>query len=414
MSWLWQMVRPHRGGSDGSPPLSATGWRATVVGLHSFSALILSLALVTAVVGGPGGGYQQWTIGALTVLALGYVVLGAPAISGSADRRAVAYLVVLVVTVGVVSWSDARLLFLLTLAYPQVWFLVERARTGLLWTLLLATTSTVGLSISVVRGGDSALPAVGDMSVGLVFSVLMGFWMSRVFEQSRQRAQLIHDVESAREQLAVAHHNEGVTAERERLAREVHDTLAQGYTSIVVLAQTARAELSTDPGRVCDRLHLIEDVARDNLAEARAVVAAFAPVALDASTLAEALHRLGERFSRETGTPVHVRIDVPVGSAQLLRADEIVLLRTAQEALANARRHARASQVILSLHRERGDMVVSVTDDGVGFDPDHAAGTGLTGLRNRVEQAGGDFALQSQPGQGTRLAARLPLEADAR
>ena len=81
----------------------------------------------------------------------------------------------------------------------------------------------------------------------------------------------------------------------------MHDTLAQGYTSIVVLAQTAAAALPGDPAAAAERLAVIEEVARENLAEARAMVAAFAPVALDSATLVEALQRLAERFGRETG-----------------------------------------------------------------------------------------------------------------
>src|SRR5690606_25870001 len=139
----------------------------------------------------------------------------------------------------------------------------------------------------------------------------------------------------------------GMVAERERLAREGHDTLAQGYTSIVVLAQTAAAALPGDPGAVADRLAGIEEVARENLAEARAMVAAFAPVALDSVTLVEALQRLAERFGRETGTVTRVDTTALGGALPALsRAEEIVLLRGAQEALANVRRHASATAVV--------------------------------------------------------------------
>ena len=125
----------------------------------------------------------------------------------------------------------------------------------------------------------------------------------------RQRAALIRELESTRAELAELHHAAGqVRAERERLAREVHDTLAQGYTSIVVLAQTAAAPAARRPVAAAERVAVIEEVARENLAEARAMVAAFAPVALDSATLVEALRRLSERFGRETG--LATRVDV--------------------------------------------------------------------------------------------------------
>jgi signal transduction histidine kinase len=241
----------------------------------------------------------------------------------------------------------------------------------------------------------------------------MGLWVFRVLEQSAQRAALIRELESTRAELAAAHREQGVVAERERLAREVHDTLAQGYTSIVVLAQTAVAQLPGDPGAAAERVALIEEVARDNLAEARAMVAAFAPVALDSSTLVEALQRLLERFCRETG--LATRLDTAaLGDAggELSRAEEIVLLRGAQEALANVRRHAAASTVVLRVSRvgapESGHVSVHVEDDGVGFDPSVGQGVGLAGLRDRAEAVGGAVDIASVPGQGTRVTVRVP------
>ena len=202
-------------------------------------------------------------------------------------------------------------------------------------------------------------------------------------------------------------------AERERLAREVHDTLAQGYTSIVVLAQSAAASVDADPAATRERLALIEEVARDNLQEARAVVAAFRPVALDGSTLVEALERLADRFGRETG--VTARVDTAaLGEGLALRRDEeIVLLRGAQEALTNVRRHAGASSVVIRLSRVADgaggrQVSVHVEDDGVGFDPSSARGAGLEGLRGRVAQVGGAVDVASAPGAGTRVTVRVP------
>jgi signal transduction histidine kinase len=241
----------------------------------------------------------------------------------------------------------------------------------------------------------------------------MGIWVSRVLEQSRQRAVLIRELERTRAELAELHHAQGMAAERERLAREVHDTLAQGYTSIVVLAQTAAAALPPDADGVAERLAMIEEVARENLAEARAMVAAFSPVALDSATLVEALERLVERFGRETG--LATRLDTAAlgdGGADLTRSEEVVLLRGAQEALANVRRHAAATAVVLRVSRvgtgESAQVSVHVEDDGVGFDPASARGVGLAGLRDRAEEVGGAVDVVSAPGEGTRVTVRVP------
>jgi signal transduction histidine kinase len=241
----------------------------------------------------------------------------------------------------------------------------------------------------------------------------MGIWVNRALEQSQPRAELIRELERTRAEVAELHHAQGVAAERERWAREVHDTLAQGYTSIVVLAQTAAAELPPGTEGAVERLALIEEVARENLAEARAMVAAFSPVALDSATLVEALERLVERFGRETG--LATRLDTSAlgeGSGELSRSEEVVLLRGAQEALANVRRHAAATAVVLRVSRvgsgEGGQVSVHVEDDGVGFDPTAAPGVGLAGLRDRAEQVGGALDVVSAPGEGTRVTVRVP------
>ncbi len=248
----------------------------------------------------------------------------------------------------------------------------------------------------------------------MAFSLAMGAWVTGVLAHSEQRADLIRELESTRAELAALHHQQGMVAERERLAREVHDTLAQGSTSIVVLAQTAAAALPGDPSAAAERLAVIEEVARENLAEARAMVAAFAPVALDSATLVEALQRLTERFGRETGLVTRLDTAALGGAGPVLsRAEEIVLLRGAQEALANVRRHASASAVVLRVSRvgsgDDAQVSVHVEDDGVGFDPAVSAGVGLAGLRDRAEEVGGAVDVRSAPGEGTRVTVRVPV-----
>jgi signal transduction histidine kinase len=315
--------------------------------------------------------------------------------------RAIGYLLTLVVVSGVIGWQAPELLFLLFVGYPQVWFMVEGARPGIVWTVALATASALGDAQDALSGEGEWSDLLSTL-VGLLFSVALGVWISQVLQQSRERASLIAQLESTRAELATAHREQGVMAERERLAREVHDTLAQGYTSIVVLAQTAVAQLA-HPDRARERLALIEEVARENLAEARAMVAAFAPVALDGSTLAEALQRLAERFGRETGLPTRVDTAALADGVTLRRDEEIVLLRGAQEALTNVRRHAGASAVVVRLTRDAGQVSVHVEDDGVGFDPTATEGSGLAGLRDRVAVVGGEIGVVSAPGEGTRV-----------
>ena len=127
--------------------------------------------------------------------------------------------------------------------------MVPSLRAGVAWTLALGAAGDGRPARARGAGHRAAVRARRRRSSGWSFSLAMGLWVTRVLEHSAQRAALIQELESTRAELAELHHQQGMVAERERLAREVHDTLAQGYTSIVVLAQTAAAALPGDPSR---------------------------------------------------------------------------------------------------------------------------------------------------------------------
>jgi signal transduction histidine kinase len=239
----------------------------------------------------------------------------------------------------------------------------------------------------------------------VVFGVLSGKFILHVVEESRGRADLITRLEESQAEVARLSREAGTAAERERLAREIHDTLAQGFTSIVTLAQAIESELDTDPAAARRHAELAVRTARDNLTEARAMVAALAPADLAAGSLVDAVRRQADRLAEETGVPVEYEVDdalPPIGMA-----GEVVLLRGAQEALNNVRRPAAASAVSVRLSAVDGSVRLSVRDDGAGFDPDHATGFGLRGMRSRAEQVGGRLSVRSGP-RGTELTLEVP------
>ncbi|WP_018682587.1 sensor histidine kinase [Actinokineospora enzanensis] len=243
--------------------------------------------------------------------------------------------------------------------------------------------------------------------LGLTLSLLIGTYVHRVVTQSHERAALIRELEASRAQVARLSHEAGVAAERTRLAGEIHDTLAQGFTSIVTLVQAAESEVDRDSAKVRHALDLAAHTARENLAEARALVAALTPSALDDATLTEALCRQVERLAAETGVAAgfHTEGD-PSG---LPTGVEVVLLRAAQEALANIRKHADATAVAVDLCHTPTGVTLTVSDDGSGFDPDApAAGYGLRGMRARAEQVAGTVTVHSAPGAGTTLTVEVP------
>jgi signal transduction histidine kinase len=271
---------------------------------------------------------------------------------------------------------------------------------------LLSATVVVGFLNSLGWRWQTLREVGPEMLVSMSFSILLGWWIYRVIDQSLERAGLIAQLEETRAELITAHHAQGVMAERERMAREIHDTLAQGFASVVMLAQAAGAALDRRPGQVAADLATIETVARENLAEARALVAAFSPVDLDGTTLTQAVRRLAERFGRQTG--VEVDLEVRDGVAGLSREQEVVLLRTVQEALTNVRRHAAARHVAVLLLADDEGARVEVRDDGTGFSQPAEDGFGLSGMRRRVSEIGGVLDVASAPGAGTRVVVRLP------
>ena len=235
-------------------------------------------------------------------------------------------------------------------------------------------------------------------------SVLFGTWISRIIEQSGERADVIAELERTRAELAAVSHEAGVLAERERLAREIHDTLAQGFTSVLMLRRAGRVRVDADPAAARRRLAVARETARENLAEARALVAALTPVDLQAAPLPEAVGRLVDRFGGETGLPATVEV---AGEPRPLPANqEVVLLRAAQEALANVRRHAgrcrgrgRAA-VRRRRHRADGRRRRRRLRCRTARPP---RGYGLAGMRRRVEEVGGTLLVRSAPAAGTTV-----------
>jgi signal transduction histidine kinase len=239
--------------------------------------------------------------------------------------------------------------------------------------------------------------------VTLVFSVAVGSYVIRIIEQSQERAALIAELDSSRHEVARLSAAHGALAERERMAREIHDTLAQGFTSLLMLVQAVEAELDHDVPQARRHLALMDETARLNLAEARALVADGTPADLDGATLPDALDRLAARHSAKLEVTGQVR-PLPAGP-------EVVALRSCQEALTNCRKHA-GSSATAGIDLAYGDdsLTLFVRDDGHGFDPGAVLdGYGLAGLRARAAEVGGTVRVRSAPGAGTTVTVRLPV-----
>ncbi|MFF3614171.1 sensor histidine kinase [Streptomyces sp. NPDC002580] len=352
----------------------------------------------------PGWHVRLAAGGLLLLLIPWYLLVGRPVLtSGEPDgRRALGYIagaVLLFLPPGVLVGETRLMTFALI---PQC-FMALRLRRALTATTVVNIAPVGGWALLWRPEGQDLFFNSVFAVVTLVFSTAMGSWIIRVMEQSRERAALITELDASRHEVARLSAAHGALAERERFSREIHDTLAQGFTSLLMLVQAVEAELDHDPSRARRHLALMEATARQNLAEARALVTGGAPADLDGATLPDALRRLAARHDAEVDIRGRVR--------PLPAASEVVILRSCQEALANTRKHAGSSpDVAVTLAYTADSLTLAVRDDGRGFDPAlPTAGYGLTGLRARAAEAGGTAVIRSAPGDGTTVTVCLPV-----
>lgn len=231
-------------------------------------------------------------------------------------------------------------------------------------------------------------------------------------EANERLREMLEENAGLHAQLVAQAREAGVLDERQRLAGEIHDTIAQGLTGIVRQLEVVE-RFDDDADKRRHHLGLARELARESLAEARRSVRALRPKPLDAAQLPEALAELAASWSRTAGIPARVEVS---GQAVALPPDiEVVLFRAAQEALANAGKYSGAGRVGVTLSYAGDVVVLDVVDDGAGFDPgavgESADGTGygLTAMRSRLRQIGGTLTVESEPGDGTAISAAVPL-----
>jgi signal transduction histidine kinase len=248
--------------------------------------------------------------------------------------------------------------------------------------------------------------AVAVTLIGVIAAPVIGTVIMTSIRQRERLAALVAELAATRAESARLSREAGAAAERERLAREIHDTLAQGFTSIVALAQAVEPELDNNTAAAKRHVALIRSTARENLAEARAMVAELTPAVLDEGSLSAVIGRQCERLSAETGVAVTMRTDDELPALGM--ATDVVLLRAAQEAFANIRRHAQASTVSVELSRAGGCVRLSVADNGIGLGDEHTEGFGLRGMRTRAAQVGGVMSVTPTSGGGTTVKVEVP------
>ena len=373
------------------------------------AAVIVTTTIMAALIIGSSGYGLNDRIGAgvaLAVFGLSWFTVGMR--SDTSPIAAFIFVTVLVIAVGTGVAFMPIMATLQALAYPLVWVISERTRNAIISNVALALSVGVGSVINMGLSVSAMLYSGTVTALSLIFSLALGLWITQISKLSDQRHDLVLELQSTRDKLTAISRDAGVSSERERLAREIHDTIAQDLTGLVLVAQRAKRELdNNNAAGAAEQLELIEDSARAALAETRALVAASAPVGLTGDGISSALHRLAERYTRET------HLTVTVDAAELpaiARETEVVVLRCAQEALANVRKHANATRATIAVAADATGLTVAVTDDGDGFDPATAhTGFGLEGMSERLALVNGRLDVDSS-GAGTTVRATIPKE----
>lgn len=291
------------------------------------------------------------------------------------------------------------------LLHPLVWLGGERRRHGVIGSAALSAAVAAGW---IVREPDTWWAAVAVQVGSWGFSVWFGLWIGSIDRLSTERQQLVEALQATRDEVAALAGEQGARAERDRIAREIHDTIAQDLAGVVMLLEGVRQGATGADAAVLERA---EQAARRSLADARALVAGEIAIDVDDRGLAAALRDVTTRWTLESGIASTMRLD----AVALPREAQVVVVRGLQEALSNVRRHAEAASVAVTLDVDDGAVVLRVDDDGSGIDATgdgaaSATGFGLAAMRRRAALAGGSATTAASPTGGTRVEVRVPIE----
>jgi signal transduction histidine kinase len=372
------------------------------LGLHVLFAVLLVFVIVRILLLDPP---RMW-LGLTLAVLLGLVYLaGIWVIRVPASRRRAVSLLWL----GVLSLVWMALLFLVPesayLVFPLFFLYLHLVPTP--WGPILVVVATgVAILALGLHGGFSVGGVVGPL-IGAAVALLIGLGYQELARDAAEREALLTELMATQDRLAASEREQGVLAERARLAREIHDTVAQSLSSIQMLLHAAERADGDRPG--AEHLRLARETAAASLADTRRFIRELAPPALDEG-LRGALLRLADREWTTDGLRVEVHVPADL---DLPMPVQTALLRIAQSTVANVVQHAEASRAVITVEASGADVRLTVADDGSGFDPAAVARTtasdsfGLRAIAERAAQLGGTLDVVSAPGEGTTVVVTL-------
>nr|WP_234444349.1 sensor histidine kinase [Streptomyces sp. NRRL F-525] len=380
--------------------------------VHGAFFLLLGSSFVRFLTRDQGGARTSWVLALYALFCLLYVLgqflAPAPRPGSAPSPRHLAWL----------GWVFAVWTVLLALAPSATWCAMPLLFAGLYalparFAVPLAAVLTALVVASEIRVADGALNPNMIVAPPALAAVATAVLVRSQRQAARQRV-LIDDLVRTRRDLAATERRAGVLAERQRLATEIHDTVAQGLSSQQMLLQAAERLWRTDPEAAHAHVLKAAEITSRGLAEARRFVHDLAPADLVEDSLPAALRALAERESGP-GLTVEFRLDGDPGA--LPERTSAALLRIGQGALANVREHAAATRAALTLTCLDDQISLDVADNGRGFvassppvsAPGRARGHGLPAMRIRARQSGGTLSVESAPGEGTVVSVAVPF-----
>lgn len=385
------------------PQTNDRSFTATFHLWNTVSWIVLGLAPTAIAVLDDHEAKKYWSLGLLALISGCYaLVLTAP---NNRVLRPEVYLFVLALFLGALSYFLGGSAAFYIVSLPQFWAFARGPRSAI---VLSGVGAVAAISGGTLRQGWSPQLLTGNVVftvIACVGGAALGLWLHRFVGQSDERTERLRtELDEAQRHLVEAYQQQGATAERERIAREIHDTLAQGFASILVLAEAARDSLTEAPDRCDQQLVSIAQTARENFAEARVLVGSAPRSGVAAGTVATTLRRTLDRFVQDTGLTVTAEL----ADVECDQTTRIALLRCAQESLANVRKHSGAATVGMVLAELPYGIELEITDDGRGFLVGESQGFGLVGMSKRLAELDGELTVTSSPGAGTRVLAMIP------
>lgn len=404
-------------GARREPRTTSTTIRSMQIGLHLLTASLVVISAARATLSGAPLALVVSSTFVFSCWYLAGVVLGGRVKESHVDSWWLFGLALLWFAAVNVSAEFAWLAFPLWLlaGYILPW------RRAVIFSAVVVSMVTAA---PILQYGTMNFAGIVGPLLGGLFALSIARGYVELADDLRERQRLVVSLMQAhsemaglQEELAQTQRMSGVHEERTRISRDIHDTIAQGLSSISLLATVA---LENGTLELMPRtLTQVDALARDNLGDVRRIVAALAPAELEDGALASALGRMLNRLASESGLKTEVHIDE--GLPLLPTSVEVALLRTAQSALANVRQHSGATLVVVNL-ADAGDSVrLDIVDDGCGFDVPAwdsgfgglnrtgAGGYGLHSMRARLRELGGGLDVESSLGDGAALSAHVPF-----